>query len=78
MPLHKTIKRIFIKAKPGAKITSVTEKNGQLVVAVKERAADGRANRAVEKAVAKHFGIAPARVRIVVGHAARGKIVEIS
>ena len=71
-------KKISIKAKPGAKVAGITEKNGQLVVAVKERAADGKANRAVEKAIAKHFGIAPSRVRIIAGVTAREKIVEIA
>ena len=73
-----SVKKLSIKAKPGAKVASVTPKNGQLVVAVKERAADGRANRAIEKAIAKYFGIAPARVRIVAGHAAREKVIEIA
>ena len=49
----------------------------QFVVAVKERPVKGSANRAVEKAVAEYFGVAPARVRIVSGHASREKIVEI-
>jgi uncharacterized protein YggU (UPF0235/DUF167 family) len=72
-----SVQKISIKAKPGAKVAGVTEKDGRLVVAVKERAADGKANRAVEKAVAKHFGIAPSRVKIVAGHTAREKIIEI-
>jgi uncharacterized protein (TIGR00251 family) len=78
MSLHQRTRRISIKAKPGAKIAVITEKNGRLVVAVKERAADGKANRAIEKAIAKYFGVAPARVRIVAGHTAREKVVEIA
>jgi uncharacterized protein YggU (UPF0235/DUF167 family) len=70
-------KKISIKAKPGSKVAGITEKNGQLIVAVKERAADGNANRAVEKAIAKYFGIAPSRVRIIAGAAAREKVIEI-
>jgi len=59
MPSRNIIKKISIKAKPGAKVASVIEKDGKLVVAVKERATDGKANRAIEKAVAKYFGVAP-------------------
>jgi uncharacterized protein YggU (UPF0235/DUF167 family) len=72
-----SVQKISIKAKPGAKTPGIIEKDGQLIVAVKERAADGKANRAVEKAIAKHFGVAPSRVRIIAGHTAREKIVEI-
>ncbi len=72
-----SVQKISIKAKPGAKVAGIIVKDGKLIVAVKERAADGKANRAVEKAIAKHFGIAPSRVKIVTGHAAREKIVEI-
>jgi len=72
-----TSRRIPIKAKPGAKIAKITEKEGQFIVAVKERAIDGKANRAIEKALAKHFGIASSCVRVVTGHATREKIVEI-
>lgn len=69
--------KLSVLAKPGAKAASVVEKEGLWMVAVKERAADGRANRAVERAIAAHFGIAPSRVCIVAGQAARRKIVEI-
>jgi uncharacterized protein YggU (UPF0235/DUF167 family) len=69
-------KKISIKAKPGSKVPGITEKNGQLMVAVKERAADGKANRAIEKAIAKYFDVAPSHVRIVAGASAREKIIE--
>lgn len=71
-------KRISIKARPGAKAAVVIEKDGRLIVAVKERAADGKANCAIERAIAGYFGVAPARVRIVAGQTAREKIVEIA
>ena len=77
MSPRKFTTRISVKAKPGAKIASVEEKDGQFFVAVKERATDGRANRAVERAIAKHFGVAPSCVRVVAGHTAREKIIEI-
>ena len=78
MSPRKNTTRISIKAKPGAKVAGISEKDGQLVVAVKERATDGRANRAVEKAIAKHLGVAPSCVHVVAGHAAHEKIIEIS
>jgi len=69
--------KLSVKAKPGAKIAQIKEVKGILHVAVTERAAEGRANRAIEKAIARHFGASPSRVRIVSGHASRTKVVEV-
>lgn len=82
--------RITVIAKPGAKeakieqckiASSPTPRNdGQmrcLVVSVKEPAKEGRANWAIERALAAHFGVSPSRVRIVSGQTARTKVVEI-
>lgn len=77
--------KILVKAKPGAKTASVKEltdlfeKDGlrRFAVAVKEPAKEGKANRAIERALAEHFGVAPSRVRIVKGHTAKEKVVEV-
>lgn len=77
--------RIFVKAKPGAKVEEVKKIDppaGQegaihFSVSVKEPPVQGRANAAIIKALAAHFNIAPSRVRIVFGHTSRDKIVEI-
>lgn len=67
-----------VRVKPRSKLPRVTEAgDGTLIVAVHEAPADGQANAAVIKAVAKHFGVAPSRVRIVRGLASRTKAVEI-
>jgi len=47
------------------------------VVAVREPATDGRANRAVVEAVAAALGVARAQVRIAGGAASRHKLVEV-
>jgi len=77
--------KIFVRAKPGVKKAYVKEtadlfeKNGErrFVVAVAERAIEGKANRAIEKALAEHFSVAPSRVKIVAGQTAKEKVVEI-
>ena len=77
--------KIIVRAKPGVKkeyikeTTDLFEKNGErhFVVAVNERAVDGRANRAIVRAVAERFKVPPSRVRIVSGATAKEKIVEI-
>jgi uncharacterized protein YggU (UPF0235/DUF167 family) len=75
--------RIFVKAKPGAKVARVTrvdalDGSAHFLVAVKEPAIDGRANRAIEKALAEYFKVPPSRVRITRGHSAKQKVVEIA
>jgi len=78
--------RIFVRAKPGVKkayvkeTTDLFEKSGErhFVVAVGERAVDGKANRAIEHALAEHFNVAPSRVRIVSGTTAKEKVVELT
>jgi len=47
------------------------------VAYVRERAVDGAANAGVERTLAAHFGVAPRAVRIVRGHTARIKRIEI-
>jgi uncharacterized protein (TIGR00251 family) len=78
--------KVFIKAKPGAKKAFVKEEDGGLfgktterrfVVAVTAPAEQGKANRAIEKALAEYLKIAPSRVRIITGQTSRQKIIEI-
>ena len=78
---------LSITAKPGSKIAYVKKIGGGglfgkpsdevFIVAVREPAKEGKANRAIEKALAAYFKVPVSRVRIVSGHAARKKIVEI-
>jgi hypothetical protein len=50
---------------------------GPLVVHVTAPARDGRANRAVQRLLAKRLGLAPTRLSIVRGEHARDKLIEI-
>ncbi|MGN6593920.1 MAG: DUF167 domain-containing protein [Terriglobales bacterium] len=76
--------RIAVRAKPGARKTAVEplppregSSQPRFAVAVTAPADGGRANRAIERALAEHLGIPPSRVRIVLGFTAREKVVEI-
>jgi len=82
------VKRIFVKAKPGAKVANVKRLEEELfaggggfdasfIVSVKEPAKEGRANRAIEKAIATYFNIPPSRVRIVRGETSKEKVIEV-
>jgi uncharacterized protein YggU (UPF0235/DUF167 family) len=77
--------KIFVRAKPGVKKSYIKEttdlfgKKGErhFVVAVNERAVDGKANRAIERSLAEYFDVPPSRVRIVAGQTTKEKIVEV-
>jgi hypothetical protein len=71
--------KIVVYAKPGSKEITV-EKTGEneYKVRVKEPAKEGRANFAIERALARHFGVILSRVKITSGFSSKRKIVEIS
>lgn len=68
-----------IHVKPGSTKGPLVEigADGLLTVFVKERAVDGAANDGVMAALATHFGLRKRDVRIVAGHTARIKTVEV-
>lgn len=61
------------RAEPGVEVGA----DGMLVVTVRERAIEGAANRAVEAALAAHYGVAKRAVRITAGATARIKTVMV-
>jgi hypothetical protein len=68
---------VRIKVIPRAKKELVKEEGEVLKVYVTAPPEDGRANEAVIKILAKHFGVAKSRVRIMKGETIRNKAVEI-
>lgn len=70
--------KIFIKVKTGAKKEKVEEIRGNcFLVVVKARPEKGKANLAVQKAIAGHFGVSVSRIKIVSGATSKEKILEI-
>lgn len=70
--------KITVHVKPGsARGPLVEEADDHFVVHVKEKAIDGKANQGVIKAMSEHLGIAPSRLIVVGGAAARIKRIEI-
>ncbi|MBI4086157.1 MAG: DUF167 domain-containing protein [Candidatus Liptonbacteria bacterium] len=81
--------KIFVKAKPNSKrekIEQVSPSSPTLwgeksetsfAVAVKEPPRDGKANEAIVKVLARHFGIPRSRVRLVSGFSSKKKVFEI-
>lgn len=71
-------KVLRVRVKPGSSRPGVKgEHAGSLVVAVAERAVDGRATEAALVAVAKAFGVRRRNVHLVAGRSSRAKVVEI-
>jgi uncharacterized protein len=69
---------VTVRVRPGSSRNEIAgEKDGVLVVRVSAPPVDGKANAAVRKLLAKHYGIAPSRVEIVRGHSAREKVVRL-
>lgn len=71
--------RLRVHVKPGSRKGPLVESGpeGMLTVYVRERAVDGAANEGVVAALAGHFGVRKADVRVVTGHTARIKTVEV-
>jgi len=83
--------KIIIKAKPNAKTETIEElkriqgiadpKRSSMPIykiSVKATASDGKANDAIIRALAKHFGVRTSDVRIVSGNTSKKKIVEVT
>ncbi len=71
--------KLSIHAKPSAKEEKIEKiSENEYKISVKEPAREGRANWAIERAIARHLGVAISRVRIVSGQTSRQKIIEIS
>jgi uncharacterized protein YggU (UPF0235/DUF167 family) len=86
-PLPPPALRIAIRVKPGASRTKVGgtypayggdhAAEGALVVAVQERAVDGKATAAALKALADALGVPGRKIQLVSGASSRDKIVQI-
>jgi len=70
--------KIQVKVKPNSKTGEVSREGDSFVVRVKEPPKEGRANQAIIKVLAEHFGVPQSQVRILSGFKAKNKIIEIA
>jgi uncharacterized protein (TIGR00251 family) len=70
--------KIQVKVKPNSKTQEVSQEGNSFAVKVKEPAREGRANQAVIKLLAEHFGVPKSQVRILSGFRSRNKEIEIA
>ena len=69
--------RLSVRVTPGAKVESVALDEGRLVVKVRAKPEDGKANAAVIALVAAALGEAPSRIELLRGATSREKQLRI-
>jgi uncharacterized protein (TIGR00251 family) len=69
--------KIQVKVKPNAKTEELSQEGDSFIVKVKEPPKEGKANQAVIKLLAEHFGVPQSQVKILSGFRSRNKVVEI-
>ena len=69
---------MFVKAKPRSKEERVEKIDDMhFIVSVKEPPVQGKANVAIAKALAEHFGVSASSVRLVSGFSSREKAFNL-
>jgi uncharacterized protein (TIGR00251 family) len=66
-----------VKVKPNSKTEGLSQEGDSFIVKVKEPPKEGKANQAVIRLLAEHFGISQSQVRIISGFKNRNKVVEV-
>ena len=71
--------KISVHLKPNSRHCEevVTNDDGSLTIYTKAPAIEGRANLAAVKLLAKYFGVAPSKVKLVRGTASKYKMFEV-
>jgi len=71
--------KISTRLKPNSRHREevVVGDDGVLTIYTKAPAIEGRANLAAVKLLAKHFGVAPSKVKLVRGAASKYKVFEV-
>lgn len=69
--------RLTLRVTPGARVETITIEDGRLIVKVRAKPEDGKANAAVLDLLASALGIATSRLRLLRGATGRDKQVQI-
>jgi uncharacterized protein (TIGR00251 family) len=70
--------KIRVNVKPNSKTEEVSQEGDSFIVKVKEPPREGRANQAIIKLLAEHFGVPQSQVRLLSGFRSRNKVVEVA
>ena len=69
--------KIQVKVKPNSKSEEVSQEGDNFIVKVKEPPEKGRANQAVVRLLAKHFGVPQSQLKILSGFKGRSKVISV-
>ena len=69
--------RLALRVTPGARVESVELGEGKLLVKVRVKPEDGKANAAVQELLAAALGTATSRLRMLRGAPGRDKLVQL-
>jgi uncharacterized protein len=69
--------KIQVKVKPNSRTEEVSREGDSFIVKVKEPPRESKANQAVIKLLAEHFGVPQSRVRILSGLRSKNKVIEV-
>ena len=70
--------KIRVKIKPNSRTEELSQEGDSFIVKVKEPPREGKANQAVIKLLAQHFGVPQSQVRIISGLRSRNKVIEVA
>ena len=71
--------KIKVTVKPNSKTEALSREGDSFFTAkVKEPPKEGRANQAVTKLLAEHFGVPQSQVRILSGFRSKNKTIEVT
>jgi len=70
--------QVKVKVKPNSRTAEVSREGDSFIVKVKEPPKEGKANQAVIKLLAGHFGVPQSQVRILSGLKSRNKVIEVA
>ncbi len=70
--------KIQVRIKPSSKTEELSQEGDSFIVKVKEPPKEGKANHAVIKLLAEHFGVPQSQVRILSGFRSRNKVIEVA
>ena len=70
--------KIQVKVKPNSRTEEVSQEGNNFIVKVKEPPKEGKANQAVIKLLAEHFGVSQSQVRILSGFKSKNKVIDVA
>jgi uncharacterized protein (TIGR00251 family) len=69
--------KVLIRVKPNSKAEGIVQEGDIFTVRVREPPREGKANQAVIKLLAQHYGVPMSQIRILSGIRSRNKVIEL-